>query len=106
MMKTEVDLIAEIAAAEKQIRKAKAELNKLATIPEDERLADSLHSMLCSWDHTVDCGWYYEFTNKTPDWNGNEHGRYLTKARLLIGKCKEHGISTSDALSIFKLVKD
>jgi hypothetical protein len=104
-MKTEAELNEAIAAAEEQIRKAKAELVELATIPEDERLADSLHSTLCTWNHTDGCGWYYEFTNKKPDWDGNEHGWYLAKARLLIGKCKEHGISTSDALSIFKLVK-
>jgi aryl-phospho-beta-D-glucosidase BglC (GH1 family) len=103
-MKTEAELNEAIAAAEEQIRKAKAELVELATIPEDERLADSLHSMLCTWNHTDGCGWYYEFHNKKPAWDGNEHGQYLTKARLLIGKCKEHGISTSDALSIFKLV--
>lgn len=104
-MKTEAELTAAIAEAEEKIRKAKAELAELATIPEDERLADSLHGLLCSWNHTDGCGWYYEFTNKKPDWNGNEHGRYLTKARMLMVKCKEHGISTHDALAIFKLVK-
>lgn len=105
-MKTEAELIAAIAEAEEKIRKAKAELVELATIPEDERLADSLHGLLCNWNHIDGCGWEYEFNNRKPDWNGHAHGRYLAKARKLIGKCKEHGISTHDALTIFKLVKD
>ena len=105
-MKTEAELNAAIAEAEEKIRKAKAELVELATIPEDERLADSLHGMLCGWNHTDGCGWHYEFINKKPDWNGNEHGRYLAKARKLIGKCKDRGISPAQALEIYRMVKE
>ena len=105
-MKTEAELIKAIADAEDKIRQAKAELVELSTIPEDKQLAESLHSLLCNWNHIDGCGWGYEFKNKKPDWNGNAHSQYLAKARKLIGKCKERGISTSEALEIFKMVKE
>ena len=105
-MKTEAELIKAIADAEDTISKAKAELVELSAIPEDEKLANSLHGLLCNWNHADECGWYYEFTNNKPNWNGNEHGRYLAKAHNLMGKCKEHGISTSEVLEIFKMVKE
>lgn len=105
-MKTEAELTQAIAEAEEKIRKAKAELVELSTIPEDERLADSLHSMLCNWNHTDGCGWYYETKNKHADWNGYHHKHWLGKARKLMSRCKEHGISTSEALAIYKMVKE
>ncbi len=104
-MKTEADLLQEIADSEKKIAEAKAKLEELALIPEDQRLAMSLHSLQCQWNHTDGCGWYYEFKDKKDDWTARTHGEYLVKARKLMHTCKEKGITVNDAIEIFKMVK-
>lgn len=88
----------ELVAAKEQLKKAKLE-------SPDKQLAKELHNMLCYWNHTDGCGWFYEFKDNQHDWTAYAHGQYLLKAQNLIGKCKEHGIAVEEALSIYKLVK-
>ena len=88
----------ELAKLEKELETARLE-------PPEEQLAKELHSMLCTWNHTDGCGWYYEFKNKKDDWTGSAHGEYLGRARKLMHKCQEEGISVENALSIFKVIR-
>ena len=101
-----------IASIEADIAKRKKELAELETKLEtaklespEVQLARQLHTMLCSWNHTDGCGWFYEMKNGQDDWIGHAHDQYLTKARVLTNRCKEHNITTDQAIGIYKLVK-
>lgn len=101
-----------IASIEADITKRKQELAELQTKLEaaklespEIQLARQLHAMLCTWNHTDGCGWFYEMKDGQDVWTGNAHDQYLTKARVLTNRCKEHNITTAEAIGIYKLVK-
>jgi hypothetical protein len=89
---------ADMAKLEKELEKAKLE-------SPDQQLAKELHGMLCTWNHTDGCGWFYEIKNKEDDWLGRTHGEYLKKAQKLICQCKDEGIRVETALSMFKTIR-
>ena len=89
---------AELAKLEGQLEVAKAE-------SPDQQLARELHGMACTWNHTDGCGWYYEFKNRQDDWSGHAHGEYLTRARVLMGRCEKEGCTVETAMSFYKLIK-
>ena len=89
---------AEMAKLEVELEKAKLE-------SPDHQLAKELHGMLCTWNHTDGCGWYYEMKGKEDNWTGRAHGEYLARAQKLICKCKEEGIKVEAALSMYKMIK-
>ena len=84
----------EIAELEAALVKAKQELP-------DQKLARTLHSLLCGWS----CGWFYEMKNKEDDWTGRSHGEYLKKANMLVHRCQKEGIEVAKALEAYKMVK-
>lgn len=101
-----------VAKIEDQIRAHELELARLEQELENAKLespecqlAKELHGMLCGWNHTDGCGWYYEMRDKQDDWNGDAHGRYLSKARMLTHKCEQEGITVESAVSIYKMIK-
>lgn len=102
---TIASLEADIAKREQELADAKEQLKKAKLESPDKQLAKELHSMLCRWNHTDGCGWFYEFRNKEDDWSGNAHGQYLIKAQNLIGKCKDHNITVDQAIAFYKLVQ-
>jgi len=65
----------------KQVKKKT--LEQLASSPYI-KIADNLHTILCKWNHTDGCGWYYEESNGVDDWKGQTHSRYLEKAQKLV----------------------
>lgn len=83
-------------------------------LPEEYRLAITLHNMLCRQNHTDGCGWEYEYLQKphgwegpsAPDWNAYTHGRYLQKALVMKGFCNQLKIPTGKAIELIKLMKD
>ena len=95
----------ELKQHKEAISKLEAALEEAKLEPLDQQLAKELHSMLCTWNHTDGCSWFYEITNKKDDWSKNTHGRYLSKARSLMHKCNEQGIEPRAAIDLFKLVK-
>ena len=101
-----------IFGIEEQIKKQKQELKELeeklvkAKLESpDHQLAKELHNMLCTWNHTDGCGWFYEMKNKQDDWNGSAHGTYLKKAQKLLHVCDQEGITVERAIEMYKLVK-
>jgi hypothetical protein len=88
---------ADVAKLEQELEKAKLE-------SPEHQLAKELHGMLCRWNHTDGCGWFYEFKNKEDDWLGSAHGTYLKKAQMLIHKCEAEGLKVEQALSIYKMI--
>ena len=102
------DAIAKLRAEADALEAADKAFNAL---PEDQRLAITLHSLLCHWNHVDGCGWEYEGTHNwegraTHDWNGHAHSRYLAKAHKMLACCKLHKISGADAIEILKIAQD
>jgi hypothetical protein len=88
------------------IKFLEAQLAALKLPPEPEwQLAKQLHAMLCTWNHTDGCGWYYEIRNKQDDWTGHAHDQYLTKARMIMHQCDQRKISVDTAIEVYKMVK-
>ncbi len=93
----------------KQNKAALAELEKKLELAKlespDRQLAKELHGLLCTWNHTDGCSWYYEISNKQDNWSGHAHSHYLQKAQSLIRKCEQEGIEVGQAISMFRMVK-
>lgn len=105
------DAIARLRAEADALEAADKAFNEL---PEDQRLAITLHTLLCRWNHTDGCGWEYEYLQKpsgwegpsAPDWNGYAHSRYLLKAQTVLKCCQRHKISANDAIEILKIAQE
>jgi hypothetical protein len=95
-----------LKAHKKEITELEAALVKAKQESPDQQLARTLHTMLCGWNHTDGCGWFYEMKNKEDDWNGHEHGEYLKKANMLIRRCQKEGIEVDKVMEVYKMVKD
>ncbi len=77
---------------------------KLAHAPSsDEGLADILHELICHWNHTDGCGWFYE------DWAalrpGSTRAGWLDKARKLRAYAEGQGISIDQMVEILTYAK-
>ena len=105
-MSTVTEIATEIAQKKKELADLEKQLESAKAEPEDIKLARKLHDMLCEWNHTEGCGWYYEFRDKKEDWTGHAHAQYLGKARRLMHFCKKKSIGTQFAIEIFKMVKE
>lgn len=70
----------------------------------DTELAEALHDMLCQFNHTDMCGWWYEGTEESPNWGGYAHERYLQKARKLMKLLPD--IDPDDIITVAKTVKE
>lgn len=72
---------------EAEIAKVKAEQAKLDAIPllEDEKaLASALHQLMCRWNHTDGCSWFYA-KDTDHDWNRDGARKsYIKMARKVI----------------------
>ena len=102
-LKTKLEeLRAETARIERQLAEEEA---KLALLTPEQRVAEQLHAMLCTWNHTDGCGWFWEISSGRANWDGNAHGTYLKHAKKLIHKCNEKGILVEDVLDHYAMVK-
>lgn len=110
-MSNNAETIARLRAEADQLEAAD---KAFAELPEDQRLAITLHELLCHWNHTDGCSWEYEYLAKpqgwvgksAPDWNGHAHSRYLAKARTMLTCCKNAGITADVAVNILKITKE
>lgn len=93
-----------IAELKSEIEILEAKDKAFMEMPKDEQLASIMHSMLCTHDHTEQCGWYYEIRSNKPDWTGHAHARYLNKARKVIQTSKEQDVSADVAIEIIKAI--
>lgn len=107
-MSTVTEIAAEIARRKQELAELeqKLEAAKAEAEPENIQLARKLHSLLCQWNHTDGCGWFYEFKDKQEDWTGHAHAEYLGKARKLMHRCKEKSIGYQFAIEVYKMVKE
>lgn len=76
---------AEIATAKAELQRKEKELAARAGLTEDQRLAEELHAMLCRWDHTEGCSWFYEVSGAQKGWDGGySHVEYLKRAQKVL----------------------
>ena len=95
-----------IAALRQEADKLEAADNAFLALPEDARLAITLHSQFCNWNHTDGCSWHYEVRNGVHDWSGLGHAGYLVKGRKMLSFCQCNGISARDAIMILEIAKE
>lgn len=95
-----------IKELEKQIAALRTEDERLAAMLPEQRLAISLHSLLCHYNHIDGCSWEYEGSKNIPEWTGHAHSRYLTKAITINSFCNRVGITTDNAIELLKLMRE
>jgi len=88
-----------------EVKDLEAQLAAAKLESPDQQLAKQLHSMLCTWNHTDGCSWFYEMKNKQDDWTGHAHGEYLKKAQMITHQCKQRNIPVQTAMEVYKMVK-
>ena len=96
---------ADIAKRKKELVELEQTLTKAKLESPDKQLAKELHGMLCRWNHTDGCGWFYEMKNNEDDWTGHAHGEYLGRAQKLTHICESDGIAVERAFEMFKLIR-
>ncbi len=60
----------------------------------EQSLAAELFQALCH--NKADTAWYYEITNGIHNWSGQDHGRWILKARRAINAVRETLESTDN----------
>jgi len=73
----------EIEERESQVEKLEANQEEFDSLPENYKLAEKIHNVTCTWNHTDGCGWFYE------NWKGelrDTRKRYVEKADRVLKK--------------------
>lgn len=73
---------------------------------DEEKLAVTLHSKLCHFDHTDQCGWGYEMSGGRHQWSGSTHASWLKKATKMMHQCRAHDISADVAIKIITIANE
>jgi hypothetical protein len=94
----------QIRKLEEQIAALRTEDERIAAMLPEQRLAVSLHTLLCHHNHVDGCGWEYESSKGIADWTGHSHSHYLKKAVIVDTFCKRVGITTENAVELMKLM--
>ena len=68
-----------IAQLEEELRDAKHYKEMLDSLPEPRRIATLLHDRFCRSNHTNGCGWEYEGSGNSANWDRHAHKRWLEK---------------------------
>jgi hypothetical protein len=68
--------------------------------PDDIRLAELIHSKMCTWNHTDGCGWHYEKWEDAITQPHSARKRYLDKARAVL-----QSFSVEDAIKFMEILK-
>ncbi len=79
------DFEAKIAEHRRQIAELEAEQAAFQAMTPNQQLAITLHDVLCNWNHTDGCGWFYEVHKGVDDWHGHAHASWLQRATKIRG---------------------
>ena len=83
------DFKKEIKKLEDKIEELKRERDELEAMPDNQRLAELIHSTQCHSAHEDQCGWYYESWEKI----GSTRSGYLDRANKILKETTlEHAI--------------
>lgn len=94
-MKDTSNIDDQIKELETKIQELKTEKKRLALMPENQRLAEAIHSKQCHFAHEDQCGWYYEKWD-SPSYSKNE---YLKKANAMLAE-----MSFEQAMKVIKFL--
>lgn len=94
-----------IAKLRKEADELEAADKAFRELPDEYKLAITLHSTLCHWNHADGCGWYYEINKGIDDWSGQAHQPYLMRARAVLTYCNKRNITVDDITNILKLAE-
>lgn len=72
-MSTIKEIESKIQKHQQELRELEESLIKAKQESPEQQLAKELHGLLCTWNHTDGCGWFYEIKNKEDDWLGHAH---------------------------------
>jgi hypothetical protein len=95
------DINSKISALEKELTILKLKKLEFDKQPKEYQVATTLHSMLCRYNHTDGCGWFY----REYDWESSEHKDYLYKANILIEFSKTYSVKLENLLDLIELLK-
>ena len=98
------DYNGEIAYHEAIIKSLRDEQKRFINSSPEAKLAVALHDIQCHWNHTDQCGWFYEFENNEPDWDRDAHATYLDKARKVISAMPDADFD--DVIAFMKVLKE
>jgi hypothetical protein len=77
-------------SAEMALREAREAVEKYENSERDKRLEPlkeltiHAHDVLCRWDHSDGCGWYYEIHRGKHNWTGWSHARWLKHIESIV----------------------
>jgi hypothetical protein len=104
-MSTIKEIESKIQKHQQELRELEESLIKAKQESPEQQLAKELHGLLCTWNHTDGCGWFYEIKNKEDDWLGHAHGEYLKKAQRLVHYCNRENVSVEKVILSYKIMK-
>lgn len=74
------DIRGRINAHQLELEKLQEEQRKWEALLPEQRVAEEIHELLCNWNHTDGCGWFYGSWNSM----GHPRGEYLKKAKAVL----------------------
>lgn len=95
------DTNTEIARLEKEIQILKEKRKRFEEQPIEVQIATRLHEILCKWNHTDGCSWFY----CEHDWTDDTHKMYLSKAMTLLDFSKFYNIKPEYLVDLIASVK-
>lgn len=95
------DFDSKIARLERQIAQLREEKAQAERMSPERKLATALHDLMCHYNHTDGCDWYY-----SKNFDSHAHGVYLEKARKMIRWCDEVGISPVLAQTVLEVANE
>jgi cell division septum initiation protein DivIVA len=91
------ELKEQIAALEKELKKAKDQERKLSS-GSPVAVADFMHEKMCHHNHVDGCGWDYESWDRP----GSTRQSWMDKATTLLANAKQEGITPSQVVLMIK----
>lgn len=98
MKKSVEALREEMAKLQAAIERAEREEKELAALPLGERVAVTMHDLMCFHDHNEGCGWLYEMRDGRHDFRGSAHQHWLKRATTVINRLSATGVVDHDQI--------
>ena len=98
-MRTEAEIKARRAELERELEELDDEEQEFNSLTPDQQLAEALHKVLCHYNHTDMCGWFYGSWKAPRD----EHRRYVEKAHQV--RAALPGFSDESILAVVEVIK-
>lgn len=88
---------AEIAKREDEIQALREERKKIIEMDPDRRMAEQMHTMFCTWNHTDGCDWHYGSWDRPT----NARNKWLKKAKEAIAQ----GLTLEEVKRVYDIAR-